>query len=419
MKRTLVHIFLFLFIIFNDFLAQPALEQNTTDTKQLEVWRGNVVGVYQNKGTIKVLLNRQPKWYGLSKEALKARLLQSEVYTLYQKGTNRVIGKFQLRDIFVHSGRAEKVSRERIYVTLTGKIYASLDRKYIQTDLYIAGFKKVVSYIDPSGFYRENLTGPNKSIIHAVDKKEMVLVTQGNFLYGQGSNERKDNYNPFYDSPDTTNLMSLPSFYIDKYEVTNREYYNYLRSTHATPPSHWKNGMYPRGKANHPVILLAYREVQGYANWTGKRIPSEFEWEKAARGQGLQQIQLRDETFRFIPQTRKYPFGNRFDTIFCNTRESKIMDTVSVYDLSQKGSSVYGAIGMCGNAPEWTSSWYRSYSGNGMLSRDYGKQYKVIRGGSYTSSKQEATTFFRDYGGIPNLREDRKAGFRLVKDLAE
>lgn len=103
--------------------------------------------------------------------------------------------------------------------------------------------------------------------------------------------------------------------------------------------------------------------------------------------------------------------------MFCNTSESKIKDTISVYELSTKGASSYGVIGMCGNAAEWTSSWYLPYHGHEISNPSFGKIFKVIRGGSFFEEKKKASSYYRNFGGKPNLISDRRAGFRLVKDF--
>ncbi|MDF3820918.1 SUMF1/EgtB/PvdO family nonheme iron enzyme, partial [Leptospira sp. 96542] len=127
----------------------------------------------------------------------------------------------------------------------------------------------------------------------------------------------------------------------------------------------------------------------------------------------------RDETLGYQIIATKYPFGDDYDSLYCNTRESKIGKTVSVYELSTEGNSPYGAAGMCGNAPEWTSSFYELYPGHHIKSFSFGKIYKVVRGGSYAESAKNASTVARSYGGIPNLAEDRRAGFRLVMDYRD
>ncbi|MCX7999620.1 MAG: formylglycine-generating enzyme family protein, partial [Leptospiraceae bacterium] len=93
--------------------------------------------------------------------------------------------------------------------------------------------------------------------------------------------------------------------------------------------------------------------------------------------------------------------------------------TISVYELPKKGASVYGVVGMCGNAPEWTSSWYEPYENHFFESHLTGKAVKVVRGGSFFESRKNCTVYARSFGGLPNLAEDRRAGFRLVIDKPE
>jgi hypothetical protein len=115
-------------------------------------------------------------------------------------------------------------------------------------------------------------------------------------------------------SPDFSTLVDLPSYYIDKYEVTNQEYDRFLRETGYKPPHYWVNGNIPDGKEHHPVVSLGYRDVEEYARWAGKRIPTELEWEKAARGIGVSITKTRKDTFIFELQTQRFPFGEKYDS---------------------------------------------------------------------------------------------------------
>jgi len=88
---------------------------------------------------------------------------------------------------------------------------------------------------------------------------------------------------------------------------------------------------------------------------------------------------------------------------------------VNIFD--GPGNSPYGLVNMSGNAPEWTSSWYRAYPGNNNPDKRYGKQVKVIRGGAWYSERYRVRVSSRDIGGVPNIYNDYIAGFRCAKDI--
>jgi len=164
----------------------------------------------------------------------------------------------------------------------------------------------------------------------------VVYVPAGQFIYG------KEN--------EIINLKK--GFFIDVTPVTNAQYKKFK-------PSH----TYERGKENHPVVHVTWADAIRYAKWAGKRLPTEEEWEKAARG----------------IDGREYPWGNKFDSKKCNTFESGIYGTTPV-DRYPEGKSPYGCYDMAGNVWEWTdSSWYVKYKLN-----------RVLRGGSWNSTRHHA-----------------------------
>lgn len=384
--------------------------------KKIVLWKGELTGIFKNKVRIKVEIPPHSSLATNNSKNIQKELLEIKEYELIQKDTEKIIGKFFPENIRIDKHKAKKGTR--LSVELYGKFILEEPKnlKLLSIDFYIASFKLEKKYIDPLG-YGVRPSPPAQSFIHPIDKKEMVFIPSGFFLHGQGSDAGKDNFNPNFFHPTKESLMETSSYYIDKYEVTNREYYKFLKNTNTTPPPHWENGIYPDGEDNYPVNFLTYQEVEKYAKWTGKRIPTEFEWEKAARGQGLDiKINL-DESITITTFPLTYPFGQNFDPELCNSKEVNLGKTFSIYELAEKGASPYGAIGMCGNAAEWTSSWYLPYPGNFKKNISYGKQFKVIRGGSFFETKKEGRTFYRMYGGLPSLHEDRRAGFRLVLDI--
>lgn len=220
------------------------------------------------------------------------------------------------------------------------------------------------------------------------DGKEMRLVPAGSFL--MGSDDGPEDERPRH-------RLDLPSFWIDTYPVTNAEYARFVAATEHRPPPHWANGSYPPDKADHPVVNVSWEDAQAYAAWAGKRLPTEAEWEKAARGS----------------DGRRWPWGDTFDASRCNTRESGIGGTTPVGSFAPQGNSPYGAADMAGNVWEWTADWYQAYPGGRQLD-SFGERYRVLRGGSWNYGADEARCAARFFDAPDFLSESY--GFRCVVD---
>lgn len=222
--------------------------------------------------------------------------------------------------------------------------------------------------------------------------KNMAKVPGGPFILGDDS--RHADEGPMQE-------WSLPTFYIDKLEVTNDDYHRFLMSTGGrTPPSHWGTHRPKADIGNHPVTYVNWYDARDYCAWRGKRLPSEFEWEKAARGdEGL-----------------KFPWGDMFDASLSNSPQSSIGHTTPVGSYPN-GASPYGALDMAGNVWEWTDSWYQPYPGNSRSNPNYGTTYRILKGGSWFDCEFyncgiSAPTFNRGFF-IPNTQNDT-FGFRCA-----
>jgi formylglycine-generating enzyme required for sulfatase activity len=166
--------------------------------------------------------------------------------------------------------------------------------------------------------------------------------------------------------------VELDAFEIGRFLVTQAEYAAFLSDTgYEEVPAHWTTRAPPRFRANHPVHGLSWQAVQLYVEWVRERtglqyrIPTETEWEKAARG----------------GDARIFPWGDRFEAARCNTREGGIGDTTPV-GVYPDGASPCGALDMAGNVEEFTADLYRRYPGSGFDDPDYGT-YRMTRGGVY------------------------------------
>ncbi len=152
--------------------------------------------------------------------------------------------------------------------------------------------------------------------------QDMVLVPAGEFLAGE-----------------TRTPCTLKAFYIDRFEVTNKHYKSFVGATGHQPPRAWARGSFPAGEENLPVTGISWEDAVVYAAWAGKRLPSESEWEKAARG----------------TDGRVYPWGNEFTAAKCNSAEQNAAKAVAV-GTAPGDSSPYDIKDLAGNAIEWTST---------------------------------------------------------------
>ena len=254
---------------------------------------------------------------------------------------------------------------------------------------------------------------------HLAGEPQVVRIPAGPFLMGSTEEQIKQAIQDGakrdwvkHERPQHT--LELGEYAIGKYPVTNREYQAFLQESGRRPPGGWNGDQYPENKAGHPVVDVNWDDAMAYCAWlsqkTGKayRLPSEAEWEKAARG----------------ADGRVYPWGNVFDEANANTQAARIGDTTPVGQFSPQGDSPYGCADMAGNVWEWT----RSLWGKNWKKPDYSYPYdprdgredlgapmkipRVVRGGSFPYPSQYARCASRGW----RLPGDRLwyFGFRVV-----
>lgn len=222
----------------------------------------------------------------------------------------------------------------------------------------------------------------------------MVLIPEGRFRMGKESPGPSD-WKPEH-------LVKISSFYMDRYEVTNRQYEEFCKATGYVLPQFWGNDEFRSGTAfpDHPVTGISFIDASNYAKWAGKRLPTEAEWEYAARG-GL--------------EGKSFPLGETADSSTVNFGK-KFNGTLKVGSFSPNG---FGLYDITGNVWEWTMDFYDGdyyqLSPSENPRGPVGGRFKVIRGGSWHSGKMCVQTYFRN--GLPVSWVDFAVGFRCVKDI--
>lgn len=237
--------------------------------------------------------------------------------------------------------------------------------------------------------------------VNARDGSSLVLIPAGEFLMGSGVG---------YPPEQPEHRVCVSAFYLGASLVTNEQYMRFIHETgHRTPclddrrvqRENWdsETRLYPAGRASHPVLLVSWRDAQAYCQWAGGRLPTEAEWERAARGGVEGQL---------------YPWGDLIHPGLANYDNQNGTTPVGAYP-----PNAYGLYDMAGNAWEWVADWYDPhYYARSPRDNPLGPESgatKVLRGGAWLLFPEFCRVAYR-FRTSPDFRFNL-IGFRLARSL--
>jgi len=220
----------------------------------------------------------------------------------------------------------------------------------------------------------------------------MIAIPAGEFTMGSENKIERPPHAVFVDA-----------FEIDQFEVTNEQFERFIAETgyitdaEKAGDTSWR--AYATNKPNHPVVKVSWNDAKAFCEWAQKRLPTEAEWEKAARG----------------TDGRTYPWGNDWDVNKANTKEAGYRGTTIVGSFPA-GASPYGVMDMAGSVSEWTSDWFKQYPGypgGDNEAQYFGEKYRVIRGGGWFSDQEQVRTTERSASSVELANDD--VGFRCAR----
>jgi formylglycine-generating enzyme required for sulfatase activity len=259
----------------------------------------------------------------------------------------------------------------------------------------------------PTGikFSQETIKRDLEEVYNERDGTKLVKIPAGKFIRGSSEGVGGKEEHPVRE-------IYLDDFYIGVFEVTNNQFGRFVDESGYETEGDWRQFFTPE-RANHPVVNVTWNDAASYCRWAGLRLPTEAEWEKAARG----------------VSGRIYPWGNQWNDVSCNWYGYKgsrgsvpVRGTLPVGSFSSGtfpyGSSYYSCMDMAGNVYEWCSDWYREdyYSGapeKNPRGPGFGN-YRVLRGGSWLNSDPgKLRGAARSYSLPATSKED--VGFRCAR----
>ena len=280
-------------------------------------------------------------------------------------------------------------------------------------------------------------------VIKSEDGAEMVLVPAGEFWMGSTAEEVAQavaqckrggtpelRCNQIHQRDLTRRRVYLDAFYLDRYEVTDARFERFVQATrHQTTAERagdggvwrringktqsgtvqgaaWRtpNGPGTSAAADHPVVQVSWEDAQAYCRWAGTRLPTEAEWEKAARG----------------PDGRRYPWGNTWErdrARFDDNRGVFRKETTAPVGSYPAGASPYGILDLAGNVWEWVQDWYGPYDSSALRNPTgpSSGEWHVLRGGAWFNDARNLRSVHRSIGPPP--RRDDGLGFRCAQGV--
>ncbi|KPJ94633.1 MAG: hypothetical protein AMJ55_06055 [Gammaproteobacteria bacterium SG8_15] len=285
---------------------------------------------------------------------------------------------------------------------------------------------------------------------------DLVLIPTGEFIMGDDKVEKSNmagefgNVKPWYLDEHPKHKVKLPAYYIEEHEVTNEQYLAYVTAFNISPPDNWLTSGYIlrlrtnalntlsldklqqlaanvfridkdtrrmskeelikdikdklQSMDNLPVTYVTWQQASNYCRWIGLRLPTEEEWEKAARG----------------PDGQQFPWGNEFKKHMANTGAEQWETGVAPIESYPTDKSPYGIYDLAGNVSEWTADWYKPYPGSDYNSELFGEKFKVARGAGWSGGEGHyALQLFQRGAYRSNLEPEQKyddVGFRCAAD---
>ena len=237
-------------------------------------------------------------------------------------------------------------------------------------------------------WYADQVTAwSGETMINAIDGSEMIPIPAGEFT--MGSDDRSSDEKPAH-------TVYMDTYEIGKYPVTVAQYRKFCTATGRAMPKApdwgWKN--------NHPIVNVSWFDAEAYCKWAGGRLPTEAEWEKAAKG----------------TDGRTYPWGDRWDKNKCANHALNLTSTAPVGSYPA-GASPYGCMDMAGNVWEWCADRYDGYYYETSPSRNpkgsSSGNSRVLRGGGWDNDGDGNRCTYRD-GSDPD-NDWNFLGFRLSR----
>ena len=229
----------------------------------------------------------------------------------------------------------------------------------------------------------------------------MVFIPAGEFQRGRSHPLKDENlkwYPTLMKDDKPVKRIAISAFYLDQHEVTNEQYAAFVKATGHRPPYNWPEGQIPGKRERFPVVDVSWDDATAYAQWAGKRLPTEAEWERACRG---------------LAEGKIYPWGDTAPT----QKDARFNGTDGPGEVCKTNPNYFGLCDMAGNVWEWCSDWYeKDYYASAPDRDPRGSEtglYRVLRGGSWVDIQKYLTCANRSWARpaerSPNI------GFRCAR----